>query len=93
MLQPVVKDHISFNISDKVVVLSSPIHLSAHDISIIGHDNPTVICINGGRLKVKSLNHNGNLIIEGITWIGCGAVTDAIFTEHTAVLSIFIIVL
>ena len=38
---------------------------------------------------MKSLNHNGNLIIEGITWIGCGAVTDAILTEYTAVLSIF----
>ena len=57
-------------------------------ISIIGHNNPTVICTNGGRLEVKSLS-NGYLIIEGITWIGCGAVTDALLTEYTAVLSIF----
>ena len=88
MLLPVVKDYISVNITDKVVVLSSALHLNIRDISIIGHDNPTVICINGGRLALNSSN-NGNLIIKGITWIGCGAVTNTMLTVYTAVLTIF----
>ena len=59
------------NISDNVVVLSSAFQLSKTIISIIGHNNPTVICVNGGRLKF-SLKYTPNLTIKGITWIGCG---------------------
>ena len=56
------------NISDNVVVLSSAFELSLTVISIIGHNNPTVICVNGGRL----IFYGDNLTIKGITWIGCG---------------------
>ena len=36
------------NISDNAVVLSSAFELPQTDVSIIGHNNPTVICVNGG---------------------------------------------
>ena len=56
-----------FNITDYVVVLSSVIHINSHNVSIIGHDNPTVICINNNGLHIYGSN---NLTIAGITWIG-----------------------
>ena len=79
-----------FNISEKVVVLTSAFQLVGEDISIIGHNNPTVICVNGGRLALVSSEslYYGNLIIEGITWIGCGTAADPLLFEYTAVLSI-----
>ena len=40
------------NISDEVVLLSSLVSLHNTDISIMGHNNPTVLCVNGGGLKV-----------------------------------------
>ena len=58
------------NITDKIVVLSSVIELNSNNVLIIGHNNPTVICVNDSGLKVYKGN---NLKIEGITWIGCGA--------------------
>ena len=78
------------NISDKVVVLSSSFQLQGEDISIIGHNNPTVLCVNGGRLALTSskLFHHGILTIEGITWIGCGTAEDPLLIEYTAVLTI-----
>ena len=78
------------NISDKVVVLSSAVQLVGEDILIIGHNRPTVLCINGGRLALISSEslYYGNLVIEGITWIGCGTAADPLLSEHTAVLSI-----
>ena len=42
------------------------------NISIIGHNNPTVNCTNNGALNITSCH---NCIIQGITWDGCG-------TEH-----------
>ena len=85
-----IKDNL-VNISDSVLVLSSAFEFIQldDDISIIGHNNPTVICVNGGRLKFTS--HNSHyLMIEGITWIGCGAITDALATfEPGGVLTIF----
>ena len=65
------------NITDKLMTLSSAIkidlvtHVTSYqsNISIIGHNNPTVICVNGGRLE---LHNHYYLIIKGITWIGCG---------------------
>ena len=68
------------NISDNVVVLSSAfeLELSKTVISIIGHNNPTIICVNGGRLTFSRLSYTYynyiqyNLTIKGITWIGCG---------------------
>ena len=72
-------EYISVNISENVLLLSSTIHLlvDAEHITIVGHNNPTVICVNVGRIEVES-SFNGELIIEGITWIGCGVVTKSI---------------
>ena len=54
------------------VTLSSVITLTYHDsISIIGYNNITVNCVNGGGLKLE-LYFYSNVTIEGITWIGCG---------------------
>ena len=38
-------------------------------IAIIGHNNPTVKCTNGGGIHISSCH---NCTIEGITWVGCG---------------------
>ena len=39
------------------------------NITIVGHDNPTVDCSNGGALHFSSCR---NCTIQGITWEGCG---------------------
>ena len=83
-LENILRTNIKYNlvnISDNVVVLSSAFQLSKTDISIIGHNNPTVICVNGGRL----IFNGDNLTIKGITWIGCGEVTDILITDSFAV--------
>ena len=52
------------------VTLSSDIQLSSlKNISIIGHNNPVVICINGGGLTLTECE---GVLIESITWIRCG---------------------
>ena len=83
--------HNLVNISDNVVVLSSSFFVSktARIISIIGHNNPTVICVNGGglifRMYLGDIRYN--LTIKGITWIGCGEVTDTLVSEDGLVVS------
>ena len=68
------------DIEDKVITLSSVVHLvRVYNISIIGHNNPTVICVNGGRLSLSTVE---NVIIKGITWIGCGGYSNI----HTPVI-------
>ena len=58
-----------FNITSNVMILSSVVKLNYwNKTSIIGYNNLTVICVNGGRLILL----RGNIRIEGITWIGCG---------------------
>jgi len=52
----------------KLPTIISLINLS--NISIIGHNNPTVNCNNSGGLHFISCN---NCTIEGITWERCGA--------------------
>ena len=64
------------NITDEIFVLSSVIYINAHNISIIGHNNPTVFCVNDSGLQIF---YSNNLTIKGITWIGCGA-TEAMYT-------------
>ena len=70
--------HVNINISYDVVLLSSLVLLGNADIvSIMGHNNLTVLCINGGRLKVRILDagttsDNSYIVVKGITWIGCG---------------------
>ena len=62
------------NISDEVVLLSSLVSLNNPNTSINGHNNPTVLCANGGRLQVRYSNYFGqrDIAIKGVTWIGCG---------------------
>ena len=74
-----IKSNPIVNVTEEVMILSSFIELRLYDISFsfIGHNNLTVICINGGRLSVilPWVYHNNYLtttIIEGINWIGCG---------------------
>ena len=87
------------NISDDVVLLSSLVSLDSADILIMGHNNPTVLCVNGGRLKVlQSTSGNTNVeaikgvaAIKGVTWIGCGN-SNFLLSNHkfaAPVLSIF----
>ena len=65
----VLKSNVLVNITDNVT-LSSVIRLkNLNNISIIGYNNITVICINGGGLYLHSCS---DLTIEGITWIKCG---------------------
>ena len=76
------------NISDEVVLLSSLVFLIKADISIMGHNNPTVLCTNSGRLEVSLQFYDqvvANVTIKGITWIGCGF---AYYSQFIAVLSI-----
>ena len=68
------KNNTLVNITDTVTLSSAIIGRNLNNISIIGYNNTTVICVNRGRLFLASC---GNLIIEGITWIGCG--NDDIF--------------
>ena len=73
-IQPSTPLHV--NISDEVVILSSLVLLyNIVNISIIGHNNPTVLCVNGGRLQIQpggtSLGLR-DIVIKGLTWIGCG---------------------
>ena len=42
-----IADNEVINITEKAVVLSSVIDINSHNISIIGHNNPAVICVNG----------------------------------------------
>ena len=74
------------NITDEGMILSSFIELHLYDISfsLIGHNNLTVICVNGGRLSVYLYN-DITTTIEGINWIGCGGYRNII----TPVIQIF----
>ena len=55
-------------------VLTSVIHVSSlENVSIIGHNNPTVNCIGAGGIHFTSCH---NCIIQGITWDGCGSDND-----------------
>ena len=82
--------YLHINISDDMVILSSLVLLENADILIMGHNNPTVLCVNGGRLKIQqdTLDHR-NVAIKGVTWIGCGfANSVSNYLQFTAVLSI-----
>ena len=68
------------NITEEVMILSSFIEVRLNDAHetflLIGHNNLTIICVNGGRLLVNiSGIHTSNklkTIFESINWIGCG---------------------
>ena len=56
------------------VTLTSVIHVSSLvNVSIIGHNNPTVNCRGAGGMHFTSCR---NCIIQGITWDGCGTDND-----------------
>ena len=57
------------NITDKVILSSTASFNNLYNISIIGHNNPFVYCVNGSGLI--SL-HSKSIVVKGITWIGCG---------------------
>ena len=71
-----IKDNKLINITDEIVLLSSVIDINSNNFSIIGHNNPTVFCVNDSGLQIF---YSYNLTIKGITWIGCGA-TEAMYT-------------
>ena len=57
------------------VTLSALIKMSnLENVSIVGHNSPTVSCENGGGIHFKFCH---NCIIEEITWNGCGTDTEA----------------
>ena len=56
------------------VTLTSVIHASnLANVSIIGHNNPSVYCRGAGGIHFTSCR---NCIIQGITWDGCGTDND-----------------
>ena len=63
------ESNVTVNITNTVTLSSIIALISLNNILIIGHNNITVICANGGGLYLASCS---NVIIEGITWIGCG---------------------
>ena len=62
------------NITDTVILSSTALFNNLNNISIIGDNNPFVYCVNGGGLT--SL-HSKNIVVKGITWIGCGNTFDS----------------
>ena len=56
-------------ITDTVTLSSAAMFTNLNNISIIGHNNPFVYCVNGSRLTIAN---SSNIVMEGITWIGCG---------------------
>ena len=57
------------NITDTVILSSTASFNNLNNISIIGHNNPFVYCVN--RSGLISL-HSKSIVVKGITWIGCG---------------------
>ena len=75
-------DHALVNLTSNVLInittdvtLSSLINTSnLVNVSIIGHNNPTVNCKRAGGIH---FNFSHNCIIQDITWDGCGTETEA----------------
>ena len=61
------------NITADVMLLSIVSLVGLENVSIIGHDNPTVNCDNGGGIYFDNCH---NCTIIGITWKKCGNKTD-----------------
>ena len=62
--------------NNSVTIITEAVRLSSiasfenlNNVSIIGHNNPTVYCINGSGLTITD---SSNIVLEGITWVGCG---------------------
>ena len=71
------------NITDTVILSSTVSFKNLSNISIIGDNNPFVYCVNGSGL---TLLHSKNVVVKGITWIGCGKAFDSpLSSEQTSV--------
>ena len=66
----VLKNNSLVNITKSVTLSSTVKLIKLHNFSIVGHNNITVFCVNGGHLYT---NKCSNLKVKGITWIGCGS--------------------
>ena len=62
--------NVFINITTDMMLLSHIKASNIENVSIIGHNNPTVNCQNIGRIHFKFCR---NCIIQGIIWDGCGA--------------------
>ena len=82
-------DHALVNLSSNIlinittdVMLSSLIEKSdLHNVSIIGHNNPTVKCIADGGIQFTFCH---NCIIQGVTWHRCGSNSKAGLTLNNS---------
>ena len=68
-LQEFVTDSGMANVTAEVVTLDKPLVLEENNYTLIGHNNPTVICVKNSHLILRS---SYNVTIEGINWVGCG---------------------
>ena len=62
------------NITADVLLLSIVPLVALENVSIIGHNNPTITCDNSGGMYLDSCH---NCTIKGITWEKCGNKTDS----------------
>ena len=77
------KNNTVVNITNTVTLLLSPYELKdLNNVSIIGYNNITAICVNGSGLALYKCT---DLTIEGITWIGCGNYDNI---NHVSVINI-----
>ena len=85
-------DHALANLTSNVLInitndvtLSSLVTVSdLENVSIIGHNNPTVNCRSVGGIQFTFSHH---IIIQGITWVGCGTENPENLTESGLKLS------
>ena len=61
---------ITINVTKELELFSIKSLNNLQFVTIIGHNNPTVACRNGGGLNFSSCH---NCTVEGITWVGCGS--------------------
>ena len=57
------------NVTTDTILSSNVLLVDLKGILIVGYNNPTVTCINGGKIYILSCH---NFTIEGIIWNGCG---------------------
>ena len=69
-------DNVMIYITTDVVLSSIVPIVGVENITIVGHDSPTVYCNNKGGVRFVSCN---NVIVEGIVWKGCGTKNSPTF--------------
>ena len=67
-------------LTGKAILFSYVYLYDLKNVSIIGQDDFTVLCVNGGRVRINSC---ANLAIVGITWIGCGGYNYQAFSVRS----------